>query len=99
MMSKEIKHDRCDFFGLGVNEHCSTHSGEYTATRNSLSSRLLLLGLLVAIICAGTPGTQGQSGDSSSGQGAAGEPYPNMPSIAPIGVRIAKYMDVPAPSQ
>ena len=22
MMSKEIKHDRCDFLGLGVNEHC-----------------------------------------------------------------------------
>jgi hypothetical protein len=27
--------------------------------------------------------------------GAAGAPYPNMPQIAPIGVRIAKYMDVP----
>jgi len=78
MMSKEIKHDRCDFLGSGVNEHCSTHSGEYTATRNSRISRLLLLGLLVAIICAGTPGTQGQSGDSSTAPGAAGEPYPNI---------------------
>jgi glyoxylase-like metal-dependent hydrolase (beta-lactamase superfamily II) len=27
--------------------------------------------------------------------GAAGVPYPNMPQIAPIGVRIARYMDVP----
>src|SRR5437773_10542200 len=71
MMSKEIKHDRCDFLGSGVNEHCSTHSGEYTATRNSRISRLLLLGLLVAIICAGIPGTQGQSGDSSTSPGAA----------------------------
>jgi glyoxylase-like metal-dependent hydrolase (beta-lactamase superfamily II) len=27
--------------------------------------------------------------------GTAGQPYPNMPAIAPIGARIAKYMDVP----
>lgn len=27
--------------------------------------------------------------------GAAGAPYPGMPAIAPIGTRIAKYMDVP----
>src|SRR5262245_45861234 len=32
---------------------------------------------------------------AQQGGGAAGEPYPNMPSIAPIGVRIEKYMDVP----
>ena len=32
-------------------------------------------------------------------QGAPGEPYPDMPSIAPIGVRIGKYMDVPASAQ
>jgi glyoxylase-like metal-dependent hydrolase (beta-lactamase superfamily II) len=31
--------------------------------------------------------------------GAAGDPYPNMPSIAPIGVRTGKYIDVPASSQ
>ena len=40
-----------------------------------------------------------QKKDSSSGQGAAGESYPNMPMIAPIGVRIGKYIDVPASSQ
>src|SRR4051812_16156234 len=28
-------------------------------------------------------------------QGAPGAPYPNMPAIAPIGVRVGKYMDVP----
>jgi glyoxylase-like metal-dependent hydrolase (beta-lactamase superfamily II) len=50
-------------------------------------------------ICAGTNGVYSQSDDSSTVQGAAGEPYPNMPSIAPIGVRIAKYMDVPTSSQ
>ncbi len=44
-------------------------------------------------------GANAQSSGSSSGQGEAGEPYPNMPSIAPIGVRIGKYMDVPASAQ
>jgi len=44
-------------------------------------------------------GANVQSSGSSSGQGEAGEPYPNMPSIAPIGVRIGKYMDVPASAQ
>ena len=31
--------------------------------------------------------------------GTAGAPYPGMPSIAPIGVRIGKYMDVPEASK
>jgi glyoxylase-like metal-dependent hydrolase (beta-lactamase superfamily II) len=35
----------------------------------------------------------------STVQGAPGEPYKNMPSIAPIGVRIGKYIDVPASAQ
>ena len=56
-----------------------------------------LLGFIF-IICLGAVGVHGQSGDSSKEPGA-GEPYPNMPSIAPIGVRIAKYFDVPPSSQ
>src|SRR5690349_19845559 len=40
-----------------------------------------------------------QSGSSGGEQEATGEPYPLMPSIAPIGVRIGKYMDVPASAQ
>jgi len=52
----------------------------------------------IFIICSGAAGVHGQSGDSSKEPGA-GEPYPNMPSIAPIGVRIAKYFDVPPSSQ
>src|SRR5678816_4940040 len=27
--------------------------------------------------------------------GQAGEPYPNMPAIAPLGVRIGKHLEVP----
>src|SRR5829696_3942199 len=64
---------------------------------NSRIARLLLAGLLVAGICAA--GSYAQSRDSSSEQGAAGEPYPQMPSVAPIGVRTGKYMDVPASAQ
>src|SRR4029450_12101444 len=33
--------------------------------------------------------------DGSTGSVASDAPYANMPSIPPIGVRIAKYMDVP----
>jgi glyoxylase-like metal-dependent hydrolase (beta-lactamase superfamily II) len=61
--------------------------------------RILHAALVVAIVCVFTPGVHGQSRDSSAEPGSAGEPYPNMPSIAPIGARIAKYIDVPASAQ
>jgi glyoxylase-like metal-dependent hydrolase (beta-lactamase superfamily II) len=35
------------------------------------------------------------SGANDDVPGAAGAPYPGMPQIAPIGARIAKYMDIP----
>ncbi|HEX6717266.1 MAG TPA: MBL fold metallo-hydrolase [Pyrinomonadaceae bacterium] len=40
-----------------------------------------------------------QSSDPDRVPGAAGEPYSKMPSVAPIGVRTGKYLDVPASSQ
>lgn len=43
--------------------------------------------------------THAQSASPTGAPGEAGQPYPNMPSIAPIGVRIGKYMDVPASAQ
>jgi glyoxylase-like metal-dependent hydrolase (beta-lactamase superfamily II) len=58
-----------------------------------------LAAMIVVSICALTMATRGQSSDPISAPGAAGEPYPNMPSIPPIGVRIAKYLDVPASAQ
>src|SRR6266851_362518 len=61
--------------------------------------KLLLAGFVITIVCSSTVGIRGQSADPTSEPGAAGEPYPNMPSIAPIGVRIAKYLDVPASAQ
>jgi glyoxylase-like metal-dependent hydrolase (beta-lactamase superfamily II) len=69
------------------------------ATIRSRIYKLLLVGFVIAIVCASTVGIRGQSADPSSEMGAAGEPYPNMPSIAPIGVRIGKYPHVPSSSQ
>jgi glyoxylase-like metal-dependent hydrolase (beta-lactamase superfamily II) len=40
--------------------------------------------------------TKAASRDAGTVQGAAGEPYPQMPSIAAIGERTGKYIDVPA---
>ena len=49
---------------------------------------------LLSFLSASTIGSaHAQTG--ASGPGAAGAPYPDMPRIAPIGVRIGKYMDVP----
>ena len=59
-------------------------------------TKLLLTCLVVAIVSAFAAGGRGQS---TQEQGTAGEPYPQMPSIAPIGVRIGKYLDVPAAAQ
>ena len=61
------------------------------------AARLLLAGLLAAAICAA--GSYAQSRDSGGEQGATGEPYPQMPAIAPIGVRTGKYMDAPPSAQ
>src|SRR5437870_2179446 len=59
--------------------------------------------LLMAFFVVGafTPGVQAQDAVATNdgGGGIAGEPYPNMPSIPPIGVRTPKYFDVPASGQ
>jgi hypothetical protein len=59
----------------------------------------LLAALILACICSFTAVAHPQSSASRSEQGTAGEPYPNMPSIPPIGVRTAKYFDIPALAQ
>ena len=61
--------------------------------------RFFLAVLIMAGICACAAGARAQSAGSSSAPGEAGEPYPNMPWIAPIGMRIGKYMDVHASAQ
>ena len=55
--------------------------------------------LLLAGLCICITGAYSQSQVPDSEQGGPGESYPLMPSIAPIGVRIGKYMDVQASAQ
>ncbi len=62
-------------------------------------TRSLLLALFIAAICTLPATTRAQSDAPRSDEGTAGEPYPNMPSIAPIGVRTGKYFDIPASAQ
>src|SRR5437867_12919208 len=98
-MSKESNNDRFSLSGTSTKCQRSTHRNENSINRNARVAWLCFVGLMIVSICAATNCAYAQSENSSSNPGAAGEPYPNMPSIAPIGVRIAKYMDVPASSQ
>jgi hypothetical protein len=59
---------------------------------------LLLTSALVST-SACSMGSKASAAEGSTVQGAPGAPYPGMPVIAPIGVRIGKYRDVPASAQ
>jgi glyoxylase-like metal-dependent hydrolase (beta-lactamase superfamily II) len=60
----------------------------------------LPLTALILNVCMFASAADAQSGVASSQVGvAAVEPYPNMPTIPPIGVRTAKYFDIPASAQ
>jgi glyoxylase-like metal-dependent hydrolase (beta-lactamase superfamily II) len=72
---------------------------EYTTTSSRRTRKVLCTLVLVAGIAVCAADAHAQSSGSSSTPGAAAEPYPNMPSIPPIGVRIGKYLDVPASAQ
>jgi glyoxylase-like metal-dependent hydrolase (beta-lactamase superfamily II) len=95
-MSNEINSD-CPYACIATDDdcqfpHCLNKATAITDIRNLRP----WLAALIVTVCAFAAVTRAQSSNRSSEQGAAGEPYPNMPSIAPIGVRIAKYLDVPA---
>jgi glyoxylase-like metal-dependent hydrolase (beta-lactamase superfamily II) len=92
-MLKEINCNHRCLLSTANSDYCSTHSSQPSFTgRNRRFFRTVLI---LAGICASAVAAYGQS-SANSAPGEAGEPYPNMPSIAPIGVRIAKYPDVPA---
>lgn len=66
-------------------------------------SRVRIVGLaftafLAVGMCPSAVRAQSAKGDGAEGVAAA-EPYPNMPSIPPIGVRTGKYFDIPASAQ
>ena len=66
----------------------------YMTTRNTGIRRIVVS--VCAGICLCTAGARAQSSRATNTPGEAGEPYPNMPSIAPIGARTGKYLEVPA---
>jgi len=61
--------------------------------------QLLLLAPALLSVASCSMGSKASAAEASATQGAPGEPYPNMPAIAPIGVRIGKYRDVPPSAQ
>src|SRR5437870_11754709 len=79
-----------------INRRCFFSAKAMTRSR---IYKLLLAGFVITIVCASTVGIRGQCADPTSEPGAAGEPYPNMAWIAPIGVRSGEYLDVPVSSQ
>ena len=91
-MSKDFNHDRLPLAGKA----CSSKN---RVTKYSRTARGWLVSLALASVFLSGASAYAQSGSSGGKQGAAIEPYPLMPSIAPIGVRIGKYMDVPASAQ
>src|SRR5678815_4487829 len=76
-----------------VNDRRGFHPGK-NSTANVRALAVLLAGLCICAI-----GAFSQSQVPNSEHGGPGEPYPLMPSIAPIGVSIGKYMDVQASAQ
>ena len=68
-------------------------------TRDSRARRHILSATLGAGVLAAAgavwAGAGGAGGHPDAHMGSAGSPYANMPAIAPIGVRMDKYLDVP----
>ena len=97
-MCKETKNDRPSLVRTPINYPPAQHHNEKSFMRNPRIVGFCFVILLIGI-CAGTNCVYSQSENSSTAPGAAGGPYPNMPSIAPIGVKVDKYLDVPSSSQ
>jgi glyoxylase-like metal-dependent hydrolase (beta-lactamase superfamily II) len=96
-MSKALNGERPACLGPSNTDQGSLDPSRHKATGDG--RRAFLAVLIVAGVSAFAAGAHAQSAGANGAPGAAGEPYPNMPSIAPIGVRIGKYLDVPASAQ
>ncbi len=59
------------------------------------TSSIIRLALTALLLTGASTAAGAQSQGSGGTQGPATEPYPHMPTIAPIGVRVGKYLDVP----
>jgi glyoxylase-like metal-dependent hydrolase (beta-lactamase superfamily II) len=68
-----------------------------SATRSSNRFAIACAAILsVAALMSVVPAFAGSPDDTAC---AAGDPYPNMPAIAPLGVRIGKHLEVPEASK
>jgi glyoxylase-like metal-dependent hydrolase (beta-lactamase superfamily II) len=78
---------------------CLTHGDRFVAlcskTFRGLGRTTAGLGVLVGLFGCAAAG-QSAASPGADAPGASGKPYPNMPAIAPIGVRTGKYLNVPA---
>jgi glyoxylase-like metal-dependent hydrolase (beta-lactamase superfamily II) len=70
-----------------------------TRINKCYNRELLVAALMVVTTFCSFTKTYSQTVSDKGEQGAAGEPYPSMPLIAPIGVRTGKYMDIPEASR
>jgi glyoxylase-like metal-dependent hydrolase (beta-lactamase superfamily II) len=91
-MSKDVNHDRFPFAG-------KERLGENRVKALTRTAGVWFAALTVATVFLSGASAGAQSASSAGEEGVAAAPYPLMPSIAPIGVRIGKYMDVPASAQ
>jgi glyoxylase-like metal-dependent hydrolase (beta-lactamase superfamily II) len=78
-----------------MSEQLTTHVAA-TVTSIRWRARALVLVSVVLVIWAVAAGTRAATDPPARAPGAPGTPYPHMPTIAPIGERIGKYLDVPA---
>src|SRR6266850_3367451 len=95
-MCKESRNDRRSLVGTRTSKPRAQLHSENSFMRNARIVGFCFVVLLIGI-CARINGVYSQSDNSSTVQGAAGEPYPIMPSIAPIGVKIEKHTHPPPP--
>src|SRR5512135_3531788 len=91
-MSKDFNHDRLPFAG-------KARPIENRVRAYIRAVGVWFAGLAVATVFLSGASAYAQTASSGGEEGVAAEPYPLMPPIAPIGVRIGKYMDVPASAQ
>jgi glyoxylase-like metal-dependent hydrolase (beta-lactamase superfamily II) len=61
----------------------------------STTLRVVIAGVAVVGTCFLVRDVSARADSHKDKPGAAGAPYPNMPEIAPLGVRIGKHLDVP----
>ena len=66
---------------------------------NWQNARFAIVGVAILCVSLLMPCIPGRADFNDDEPGSPGTPYPNMPKIAPLGVRIGKHIEVPASSK